>query len=318
MKSQDTYKVLLVDDSLFILEALRQVLISNHGGVSGIPDMNYSVITATSGQQALEKVAAERPDLILMGVIMPGMSGFDVLARLKESNDTRHIPVIIISGLTEDEDEEKGFLLGAVDYVKKPFKKAVVLARIKTHLKTIEQMRIIEQHSLMDSLTNMPNRRSLDNRMEAELGRAIRGKIPTSILMIDIDHFKKFNDTYGHRQGDLVLQAVAHTITSSLKRSSDFAARWGGEEFMTLLPNTDLKGAVVVAEHIRLAIAGGAVMSLSGSLPLKVEASIGAASFVPVLGDTFSELIEKADKALYIAKESGRNRVCAYTDKREH
>jgi diguanylate cyclase (GGDEF)-like protein len=187
----------------------------------------------------------------------------------------------------------------------------LVKARVKTHLKIVNQLRLIEQLSLEDTLTNIPNRRNFDNRMILEWGRAIRDKVPLSVLMIDVDHFKIFNDTYGHQQGDKALQTVANAIRSALKRSSDFAARWGGEEFAVLLPNTDADGAMGVAERVRMSVEESMVASICNTTKLKVTISIGIATVMPSQEDTIIDLVRQADTALYTAKSMGRNRVCS-------
>ena len=310
----DEFKILIVDDSVLNQEVLKRILLAETAGADGGSSEHYVITTAKSGAEALEKVQDENPDIILLDIVMPGMSGFDVLSKLMESSDTRMIPVIIISGLDYEGEEEKGLLLGAVDYVAKPFKQSVVLARIKTHLKIVEQMRIIEKLSMMDTLTNIPNRRSFDRRIEAEWGRAIREKTPISLLMADVDRFKLFNDNYGHQQGDVALKTVAGVITSTLKRSSDMAARWGGEEFAILLPNTPLEGALTIAEQIRENLENTLVPNIGDYPSLRITVSLGAASTIPTIESSFPKFFEQADKALYAAKAAGRNRVCSFQD----
>ena len=317
------FKILVVDDSPLIHAALGRMLeqdqyeneqasagLADTGqtGVGGAISWRYTIITATSGEEALAKAVTERPDLILLDIIMPGMDGFLVLTLLKESSTTQAMPVIIISGLSEEADEEKGFSLGAVDFITKPFKKSIALARIKTHLKIVEQMRIIEQLSMEDTLTGIHNRRRFDSHFAMEWSRSKRERTPISILMIDVDHFKNFNDTHGHQQGDVVLKTVAVTITSSLKRPADLAARWGGEEFAVVLPNTPLDGAVHVAEQIRAAVEGVRIQGAGGQV-LSVTISVGVASATPDSAHTGEELIRQADAAMYEAKNAGRNRV---------
>ena len=309
---QEGFKILIADDSLFNREMLRRMLVSDEAICPGQDDTQCSVITAVSGQEALEKAVSEEPDLILLDIIMPGMSGFEVLSKLKESDVTSGVPVIVVSGLTAEEDEEKGLSLGAVDYIAKPFKKAIVKARIKTHLKIIEQMRLIERLSYLDGLTNISNRRSFDKYMSTEWKRSIRENNALSLLMIDVDNFKLFNDRFGHRQGDEVLKTVAGELTSVLKRPADFAARWGGEEFAVLLPNTGISGAKHVAEQIRLKIENTIVPNVTDVIdtsPLNVTVSVGVASIFPSVDEVIADFVEQADKALYNAKEAGRNRV---------
>ena len=210
------------------------------------------------------------------------------------------------------EDEEKVFSLGAVDYITKPFRKSTVTARVRTQLKIQEQMRLIEGLSFADTLTGIPNRRCFDSRLAIEWGRAIREKAPLALLMIDVDRFKAFNDSYGHQQGDEALKVVAATIRSELKRQTDLAARWGGEEFVALLPNTFIDNALFIAEHIREAVSKALIYSLVDGAPLGVTVSVGVAVMIPGQDDQTRELVERADKALYVAKDLGRNRVFAF------
>ena len=306
---QERYKILIVDDSLFNQQTLYQILSSDRLDCAGALQPKFTLSVAKTGPEALEKAMNDKPDLILLDIVMPGMNGFEVLSTLKETDSTRDIPVIIITGLNSIEDEERGFALGAVDYVTKPFNKSLVKARIKTHLKIVEQMRLIEQISLIDALTNIPNRRYFDKQMNMEWARAIREQTPISLLMIDVDHFKIFNNTYGHQQGDVVLKTIAHIIKSSPKRPADIAARWGGEEFAVLLPNTSLNGALHIAEIIRKDIENTMIPSISDDTPLNVTASIGIASKTPAINDAVENFIGLADKALYAAKDAGRNKV---------
>ena len=303
------FKILIVDDSLVNQAVLRNILTSETASAKGA-NAPYIIEVANAGPEGLEKARTMKPDLILLDIIMPGMNGFEVLALLKESQETWSIPVIIITGLEDAENEEKGLVLGAVDYITKPFKEAVVLARIKNHRLIVEQMRMIEHQSLYDPLTNIMNRRSFNLQIEGLWAYSIRKQEPLSVIMIDIDHFKNFNDTYGHQLGDVVLQITAKSIMSALKRASDQVFRWGGEEFTVLLPDTPLDGAVMVAERVREAI-GSSEIPYSGGAPLRVTASLGAASAIPFGDDIIDNLIKQADTAMYNAKESGRNRVCS-------
>ena len=306
------FKILVVDDSLLNHAVLRRILTSEAATGTENEKTPYIIETANTGLEGLEKARSEKPDLILLDIIMPGMSGFEVLSQLKESQETKQIPVIIITGLEDAENEEKGLMLGAVDYITKPFKDTIVLARIKNHRLIVEQMRLIEHQSLYDPLTNIMNRRSFDFHVEGVWSNAIRQQDPLAILMIDIDHFKNFNDTYGHHLGDVVLQVTANAISTTLKRGSDLVFRWGGEEFIVLLPGTEIEGAVQVAERIRGSISSAEIPSVGAMALPKVTASIGAASIIPDVENTITDLIKNADKAMYTAKESGRNRVCSH------
>ena len=293
------YKVLIVEDSKLNQEVLRRILADD-----------YSLILAQDGIEALETIRNEHPDLILLDIVLPGADGFEILTELRKHDSTRSIPVIIISGMSKPDDEVKGLTMGAVDYITKPFHEVVVKARVDTHIRILKQMRIIEKFGFVDTLTNIPNRRQFDQDLIREWNRAIREKTPLSILMIDVDHFKMYNDSYGHQQGDVALQTVAGAITSSLKRSIDIAARWGGEEFSVLLPNTALEGAMLVAEDIRRNVESAQIPDADGVSHHNVTISTGVAPMPPANG-SIADLIRRADEALYAAKDMGRNRVCA-------
>ena len=299
-ENQKEYTILITDDEKMNVDIL-----------CGILSPMYNLLISRSGQRALDIANAHVPDLILLDVIMPEMSGFDVIIRLKESDATNKIPVIFITGLTSSEDEERGFFLGAVDYITKPFNKAIVKARVNTHIKIVDQMRTIERIGLMDPLTKISNRRGFEDRLHAEWPRAMRARTPISILVMDVDKFKNYNDTFGHQQGDTALKALAEICTQSLKRSVDFAARWGGEEFVILLPGTDINGAAEIAERIRKKLEAS-VIPAEGGAETQITTSIGVNSVIPKTENSISDFIKKADQALYKAKELGRNRVVKY------
>jgi diguanylate cyclase (GGDEF)-like protein len=273
----------------------------------------YNLLVSKNGTQAIDLAREHNPDLILLDILMPDMTGFEVIAKLKESSDTNKIPVIFITGLTSIEDEEKGFFLGAVDYITKPFHKSIVKARVNTHLKIVDQMRIIEQMGLIDPLTKLFNRRGLEDQLNIEWGRALREKLSISILLMDIDFFKKYNDTYGHQKGDTALKAFAEIVAKTLKRPTDLAARWGGEEFVVLLQATTIDGATEVAENIRKNVEA-AIIPAEDGIETKITVSIGINTIIPNESSSIKEFIEKADKALYKAKELGRNRSVINTD----
>lgn len=241
---------------------------------------------------------------------MPDMSGFEVISELKKSDATRKIPIIFITGLSNVENEEKGFFLGAADYITKPFHSSIVNARVKTQMQIVNQVRTIEQLCLLDGLTNIPNKRSFNNKLETEWKRAARDKMPLSLLLIDVDNFKSYNDNYGHPQGDVLLQIIAKTFMAVVKRPGDLAARWGGEEFAVLLPETDLNGALKVAETIRAAVESTLIPFAGGTVTTSVTVSVGVVSTVSHFSNSLEEFIREADKALYRAKETGKNKVC--------
>ena len=292
--------ILIVDDEKANLIVLTHIL-----------SPEYTIYTAKDGQDAIGKAGKLLPDLVLLDIIMPEMDGFEVLTTLKNTEETRAIPVIFITGLDSSEDEEKGLVLKAADYISKPFRAAIVKLRVGNQIQIVNQLRTIERLSMIDQLTNIPNRRSFDNRLNMEWNRAIREKTPISFLMMDVDKFKNYNDTYGHQQGDLVLQTVASVFARTLKRSGDFAARWGGEEFVVLLPNSEKDGAMLVAEQIRANVESEIIPIPDGG-NTKVTISIGVNTLIPTGDSVLETFVSGADSALYTAKETGRNRVCAF------
>lgn len=299
MNDQGKFNILIVDDERSNIDVLMHIL-----------KPQYGVRVAKSGASALKLADAHQPDLILLDVVMEDMSGFDALARLKESNRTRHIPVIFVTGLASAEDEERGFRAGAVDYIGKPFNSAVVLARVATHLKIVSQMRTIERLGIIDALTDIPNRRAFEHQISVEWRRAVRERKPISLLFLDVDKFKQYNDAYGHPQGDVLLQELARTVSQSLKRPTDLCARLGGEEFAVILPDTDADGALLVAEQIRRNVAIRQVPCPETGAMTSVTVSIGLASKTPGPDDRIEDMMAQADAKLNDAKQTGRNRVC--------
>jgi len=300
MDKTNRKSVLIVDDENSNIIALTHILSSE-----------YTVYAAKNGKNAIAAAQKYLPDVILLDIIMPEMDGYEVLAVFKASEVMQNIPVIFITGLSNSEAEEKGLSLGASDYIGKPFSPAIVKLRIRNQIKMLDQLNTIERLSMLDHLTNLPNRRSSDIKINAEWNRAMRDRTPISILMLDVDRFKNYNDSYGHNQGDKALLSVAETLSATIKRSSDFAARWGGEEFIVLLPGTDLNGAYDVAEQIRKNIEKVELPCVDEKLT-KVTISIGINIWEHGQNMTIEEFVAGADKALYKAKEKGRNRVCHF------
>ena len=292
--------ILIVDDEKSNLMALTNML-----------GQEYIIYTAKDGQDAINKALSLLPDLILIDIIMPGMDGYEVLTKLKNMEETRNIPVIIIIGLYNSDDEEKGLLLNAVDFISKPFHQPIVKLRIRNQIQIVNQLRTIERLSMIDQLTNIPNRRNFDNRLKMEWSRAIREKTSISLLMIDVDKFKVYNDTYGHQQGDVVLRTISNVYMRTLRRPGDFAARWGGEEFAVLLPVSDVGGALLIAEQVRANVENTPIPCPDGGVT-KVTISIGVNTELPNNSSSLDGFISGADSALYAAKEKGRNKVCLY------
>jgi len=294
----EKHKVLIVDDEKSNIFALTEIL-----------GAEYEVTKVTDSRKALETAEEDMPDIILLDIIMPEMDGFAVISALKNSDKTRDIPVLFITGLDDIEAEEKGLVLGAADYISKPFHPPVVQLRIHNQIKILEQLRTIKRISLHDQLTGMPNRHSFEERLHLEWGKMLREHTPLSVLIVDVDHFKNYNDAYGHPQGDIALQSVAEAFDRALKRSSDFAARWGGEEFIVLLPNTDVDGMMIIAEEVRKTIEDMTIPGPFDSIT-KITASIGGNTQTHETASAISEFISEADTALYEAKKTGRNKVC--------
>ena len=289
--SNEKNSVLIVDDEALNITALNHILSSE-----------YILYVNKDGTSALDSVKKLKPDVILLDIVMPGISGFDLIAKIKEDVETRDIPVIFVTGLTESDDEEKGLELGAADYIFKPFRPAIVKLRVRNQIHIVNQMRLIKHLSITDTLTGLSNRRHFNNHLEQEWNRSIREEIPISLLMMDIDNFKQINDTYGHLKGDAILKKVAEHIRACLKRSIDLIARWGGEEFAVLLPNTDLDGTLLIAEKIRSAI--------EECTDIPTTISIGVNCMKPSVASDISGFMLGADKSLYQAKTTNKNKVC--------
>lgn len=296
---QSNQTVLIVDDEPINIKALQTVLGDEH-----------NLLFATSGEMALEMAnALPQPDLILMDIVMPGLDGFEVCAKLKKDEKTRHIPVVFLTAKWETSEEARGLELGAVDYIRKPFSPPIIRARIRNHLDLKKIRDMLENLSTLDGLTNVPNRRRFDEVFVHEWNRAARKQTQLSLLFIDIDHFKNYNDLYGHLTGDDCLKAVARVLQSSLGRTSDFLARFGGEEFVILLPDTNEHGCRHLGESIRQAVEALHIEHRDSPVADHVTVSIGAVTCTNVSLCDRPLLLEHADRLLYKAKDEGRNCV---------
>ena len=294
----DKNSILIVDDDTVSIWPLSVYL-----------EDDYKIYSAENGQDAINAAEKYLPDLILLDLILPGIDGYALITQLKKSIKTQNIPVIFITSF--EQGEEKGLSLGASDYITKPFNLPIVKHRIDNQMKILHQLRAIESLSLTDHLTGLPNRRSFDLRLQMEWSRVGRENSPLSILIIDVNKFKYYNDSFGHQQGDLALQAIGNAFRDVLKRDSDFASRWGGDEFVVLLPNTDSKGAMKVREKIRKHIEAMEV-PCSNKLAMKITVSIGINIRLPEHDNSIEDFILGADMALYDAKHSGKDRVSTY------
>lgn len=303
--------ILLVDDNPTNLSVLSHAL----------KDAGFRVRVAMDGESAVEQATEDLPELILLDIQMPGMDGFEACTALKANPATREIPIIFITASASTENKVKGLSLGAVDYITKPFQQQEVLARVRVHLKLrylqqkVQEQKIallaanreLERIANLDGLTQVPNRRRFDDYLEREWRRLARDGQPLSLILCDIDYFKRYNDYYGHQSGDACLQAVAQALDSAVKRPADLVARYGGEEFAIILPNTAAEGAVHVAKLLRMEVKHLAIPHAQSSASPHVTLSMGVSSTVPTFDTSAGELIAIADKALYTAKDGGRD-----------
>ncbi|MBF0152784.1 MAG: diguanylate cyclase [Magnetococcales bacterium] len=291
-------KILIVDDVLSNIDLLHQAL-----------GEEYEVLFATHGQDALIIAATENPDLILLDVMMPEMDGYQVCRRLKAEEGTRHIPIIFVTALTEEADEARGLLLGAIDYLTKPISVPILQARVRNHLELKKRGDLLERLAMMDGLTGVPNRRRFDETLEREWRRCLRAMRPLSLVLVDIDHFKLFNDHYGHTLGDRCLKKIATAMAKTQTRSADLVARYGGEEFVCLLPEIASEGAQASARRMQEAVASLCIPHQASPTAEHVTLSLGVATMTPSRLRVPGHLIEAADGFLYQAKGAGRNRL---------
>lgn len=291
-------RLLVVDDQAINVQALYRVFASE-----------YQVFVATSGEQALKLCSEKMPDLVLLDIVMPGIDGYETCERLKADPKTRDIPVIFVSGQNDEGAETRGLDVGAVDFITKPINVRIVRARARTHITLKRQSDQLRQIALVDGLTAVYNRRCFDDVLAREVQRAARGGRPLSLLMLDVDHFKRFNDHYGHRYGDECLRLIAKALAATLTRPGDIVARYGGEEFACILPETGHAGALAVAGMLLQRVAKMAIPHADSPTGPHVTISIGVASTDGLTPVSDRDLIDLADQQMYRAKELGRARV---------
>ncbi len=320
--------ILIVDDSNHVIAQLKFFL--NSSGY-------YNLSFAESASGAFEKLelnnheqAKEQFDLILMDIMMPEIDGIEACRQIKKNERLKDVPIIMVTGKTDTEYLQNAFSEGAVDYVTKPINKMELLARVRAVLKLKHEMdrrkarerellevtsqleaanQMLLRLSFNDALTNVANRRSFDEMYNKEWGRIQRHSRPISLIMLDIDFFKIYNDSYGHLQGDECLKQVAKAIKGTFKRPGDFVARYGGEEFVVVLTDTEIDEAIQIAESLKVNIAEQKIGFKESEVSEYVTVSMGVASINPGQDSSSASLIKAADDVLYQAKRAGRNRI---------
>lgn len=297
-------KLLVVDDQPINIQVMYRCFAGD-----------YQVFMATSGEQALSICKSNPPDLLLLDVVMPGLDGFEVCKQLKADETTNHIPVIFVTAHTDPAQETHGLNLGAVDFIAKPVNPDVVRARVKTHLTLKFQSDLLRKLVFLDGLTGVFNRRYFDQQVSTEWSRATRNQLPLSVILLDVDYFKRYNDHYGHQAGDDALRTVAHALKTCLRRPADLVARYGGEEFGCILPETTYDDALLIAHALERKVRELALPHADSSVDKVITISVGLATRQgqgqgDAPGDV-ADLIGLADSLLYQAKHTGRGKVCS-------
>lgn len=290
--------VLIVDDEVSNIEIMNAVL-----------EDHYEICFATSGEQALEVARSVLPDLILLDVLMPGVDGYEVCTRLKNDRLLADVPVIFTTGLDDQEAEVRGLSLGAIDYVTKPINPIILRARVSNHVELKRLRDQLAQMAVTDALTGLSNRRQLETTLTAEIARLAPTGAWLSVIMLDIDFFKLFNDTYGHPEGDRCIAMVAAALTRAVHKVSGLTARYGGEEFACVLPGADPEAALTTAREIQFQVQSLNIPHMGSKVSASVTVSIGIASAQTQPGMDGSLWLAHADHQLYSSKESGRNQI---------
>lgn len=289
--------LLLVDDDPTVLDFLCSVL-----------EEHYRLIVATNAADGLVLASAKpKPDMILLDINLPDMSGYDVCNALKNLPGTKDIPIIFVTGRSEDVDFSHGFDMGAIDYIVKPINATVLKARVRNHISLLRKTQALETLALTDPLTKIANRRRYDEAFNEEWRRSMRSKKVMSLIIIDIDEFKQYNDNLGHGKGDEVLTQFGEILRYCCKRNSDLPARIGGEEFVALLPDTDREGAILIIDKIMQELHNAAIPHPFSSVSERVTISSGIVTGYPEQGELPETMYVRADKALYRAKHAGKN-----------
>ncbi|SFD37444.1 diguanylate cyclase domain-containing protein [Pseudoalteromonas denitrificans] len=291
-------RVLIIDDEKANLKIL-----------SGVLKNDVEVMLAKNGELGFCKAVELKPDLILLDVIMPEVDGFEVIIKLKNDVRTCAIPVIFVTGELGVRQEEKGLELGACDYIQKPFHVEILKARVKLHLKMAKQRELLEKLANIDPLTTIANRRLYDQVFDIEWTRSIKEQTIFSLIVIDLDDFKKYNDFYGHAAGDLALEKVANAIANNLTRPRDFIARYGGEEFVALLPDTRSDCAFNIMQMCLKAVEDLELPHEASMDHEYLTVSLGGVSYLPIIESCQDTLLKLADDMLLQAKVNGKNQI---------
>ena len=289
--------VLIVDDMTTNLMVLSDLL-----------DDDYTIKISKNGKKALEIANSDNEvDIILLDIMMPEMEGYEVCRQLKSNLKTKKIPVIFVTAKDNEADEEYGLNLGAIDYITKPFNKAIVKLRLKNHLELKLKSDMLEELSMYDGLTHIPNRRYFDEIFETYYKETKREQESLVVMMLDIDYFKPYNDNYGHGRGDETLKKVAFALQSTLKRPTDLVARYGGEEFVVLLKNINEEDTKQVAQNLLQAVRDLRIVHEYSTVEEFVTVSMGIAYKTPHSKIEKVNLLLCADEKLYEVKRNGRN-----------
>ncbi len=290
--------ILIVDDEITNIEIMNAVL-----------EDTYEICFATSGEQAIEVARTVLPDLILLDVMMPGIDGYDVCERIKSERLLADVPVIFTTGLTDQDAEVRGLSLGAIDYITKPIQPVVLRARVANHIELKRLRDQLAQMAVTDALTGLSNRRHLEETIKTEVTALAETKDWLSVILLDIDFFKSFNDTYGHPEGDRCLIMVASALTRAMHRSDNTVARYGGEEFACILPGTNFEAAMKMAQNIKNQVQALNIPHSGSSISPFLTISMGVASAMAAHGMTSSDWINHADQQLYLSKAGGRDMI---------
>ncbi len=309
MTEPNFQRILLVDDDLVVRAKVSESL----------EEDGFEVILAKNGDDGIAAYQKHRPDLILVDAVMPVLDGFEFCEQLKNLGE-RLTPILMITSLDDNDSVDRAFASGATDYITKPINLSILRQRvrnlvrqshsIKNQLGELQQAnQNLQLLANLDSLTKLSNRRGFDRYIEQEWERMHRIRAPLSLIMCDVDFFKKYNDKYLHPTGDKCLIKVAMAMRNTVRRSGDLVARYGGEEFAVVLPNTDALGAVSVAENIRSAVKDLQILHEGSEISNHVTISVGVSTIIPTQVNDYQMLINAADRALYQAKSQGRDRV---------